>query len=279
MTSPTDLPFVENGMIWDGATEYQDVLPPDAPLLSVYLLRMVGDESRRYTDYRATANPMRDLLRWRRDGWGIIGVTFVDGGSFLINNPIAYLDYDGSISATPVNQVPYTNHFFERISTFAHDLDDAMGHWTLQSATEEDRMAAYNTIRDMIAFAADKFDVFAAIDPLERIIGGNNDGRLLWKHGLPEALEVFEQVCGNCERKTLLRQVVMNANLPLLRRLYRSGIIYSIDFDLTPWGAQIFGVATDPRSQFYEDLIARYIQLIHYFDTEVDALVAHELPA
>ena len=179
---------------------------------------------------------MHDLLGVSAEGWETIGVTFANGGLFLHNNGIAYLDYDGSLTINPVNQIPYTNHFFERISTFAHDLDDAMGHWTLQSATEEDRMAAYNTIRDMIAFAADKFDEFAAIDPLERIIGGNNDGRLLWKHGLPEALEVFEQVCGNCDRKTLLRQVVMNANLPLLRRLYRSGIIYSIDFDLDPLG-------------------------------------------
>ena len=49
MTSPADLPFVENGMIWDGVTEYRDEKPPEQ-LTSIYLLRMVGDGSRRYTD-------------------------------------------------------------------------------------------------------------------------------------------------------------------------------------------------------------------------------------
>ena len=46
MTSP-ELPYVEAGMIWDGVTEYQDVMPPDAS--DLYLVRMFGDSSRRFS--------------------------------------------------------------------------------------------------------------------------------------------------------------------------------------------------------------------------------------
>ena len=40
------LPHVVSGMIWDGVTEYQNVLPPG--VVTVYLLRMYGDCTHAY---------------------------------------------------------------------------------------------------------------------------------------------------------------------------------------------------------------------------------------
>ena len=38
-------------MIWDGVTEYQNSLPSEMTFGIIYLLRMVEDGSRRYTDW------------------------------------------------------------------------------------------------------------------------------------------------------------------------------------------------------------------------------------
>ena len=55
MTSQTDLPLIPWGIIWDGVTEYQDIVPP--PFTSVVLLRMVDDGTRRFTEFLPTPHP------------------------------------------------------------------------------------------------------------------------------------------------------------------------------------------------------------------------------
>ena len=64
-----------------------------------------------------------------------------------------------------------------------------MGHHTLASADERDRLTTYNTLADLIGNAWRKFQEWDDIDPQELISGGNFDGTLLWKrdHGrIPE---------------------------------------------------------------------------------------------
>ena len=56
-----------------------------------------------------------------------------------------------------------------------------MGHHTLVSASEEDRLTAFHTISDMIGSAWLRYKVWDEIDPEELIIGGNFDGTPLWK--------------------------------------------------------------------------------------------------
>ena len=56
-----------------------------------------------------------------------------------------------------------------------------MGHHTLVSATEEDRLTALHTLSDMIGSAWLRYQVWNAIDPEELVIGGNFDGTPLWK--------------------------------------------------------------------------------------------------
>ena len=97
MTSP-NLTFVTSGLIWDGVTEYLDDTPEGAG--TIFLLRMVGDGSRRYTEWDSTSNPMRDLLRrsTQEDAWETIGVTYEQANLNIFIGHITYLDYDGSIS-------------------------------------------------------------------------------------------------------------------------------------------------------------------------------------
>ena len=74
MTSPkTDLPLVANGMIWDGVTEHSDVRPAGVGV--VYLLRMYGDGTRRFSERFGSSDPMEHLLRQQALGWDPIGVT------------------------------------------------------------------------------------------------------------------------------------------------------------------------------------------------------------
>ena len=107
MTSQPSLPYVEAGMIWDGVTEYVDFYPPG--ISTIFLLRMVGDGSRRFTGTLGTAQPMHEMRRLstQPDAWESIGVTFENAAILLHYNPdSAYLDYDGDMSAIPVNQIP-----------------------------------------------------------------------------------------------------------------------------------------------------------------------------
>ena len=144
MTLPTTdpLPIVQAGLIWDGETEYQDILPPGVS--QIYLLRMYGDKTRRFSKHLATVAPMTKLLQQKAAGWEQIGISFEDAG-FHLNT--GFLAYDGTISLEPVNQWFLLNQFREHASRFAHQLDDALGHHSLSSSSEEDRMVTYQTLQ------------------------------------------------------------------------------------------------------------------------------------
>ena len=125
MTSPNppELPYVTSGMIWDGVTEYH----PETPLgVNAYLLHMVGDGSRRFTEYSGTGTPVMWYLNNRRDaGWEKIGVTFDSTNTFHNGG---FLGYDGTLTHEPVNQHHLIKFFREHAARFAHQLDAAMGH-------------------------------------------------------------------------------------------------------------------------------------------------------
>ena len=183
-----------------------------------------------------------------------------------------YLGYDGvGQYASPVNQLPYLDEYQGHASRFAHQLDAALGHHSLYAAEEADRMVTLQTLSSMIGSAWIRYGIWEAIDPEEIVHGGNNDGVPLWKITLDENTDVDRRICGQCEIATFARRFYFHANLPLFRRLYRSGIIYSVDRDLTPWGAQIFDVATQPESVYYDALDAAYHAALAYYDNTAGA--------
>ena len=161
MTSPElgqdGLPFPIPGIIWDGVTEYSGSTPPG---ISFRACRLVGDGSRRYNETFPLGSPGPQLALLESRGWESIGVASYPTAEFpdiprdLLND--GYLDYDGTMRADPVNQIPYIQRFSRRhAARFAHELDAAMGHHTLQSATEEDRLAIiHQTIAAHDRFAA-----------------------------------------------------------------------------------------------------------------------------
>ena len=269
MTSPkTDhLDLIPAGIIWDGETEYQDVRPPG--INDIYLLRMYGDKTRRFSERLAVAEPMTRMRRAiSENGWEQIGISFENPGRFF---DIGFLGYDGSMSFEAVNQWFQLNQFREHASRFAHQLDDALGHHSLTSASEEDRMVTYQTLSSMLGSGWRRYKIWAGTDSEELIIGGNFDGTLLWKRQEPEYVEIDELMCGQCDIATFARRFRFQANLPLFRRLYRSGIIYVANRDTTPWEAAIFDVATDPVSAFYDLLEVEYHQALLYYDEVVGA--------
>ena len=209
------------------------------------------------------------LRRATADGWEQIGISFDTPGRFF---NIGFLGYDGAYSFEAVNQWFQLNQFREHASRFAHQLDDALGHHSLSSSSEEDRMVTYQTLSSMIGSGWRRYKIWDATDPEELIVGGNFDGTLLWKRQEPEYVEIDELMCGQCDIATFARRFRFQANLPLFRRLYRSGIIYVANRDTTPlWEATIFDVATDPVSAFYDNLEVEYHQALRYYDEVVGA--------
>ena len=138
----------------------------------------------------------------------------------------------------PVNQVPYLQRYQRNASVSAHDLQVTLGTDVMQSATADD----YNTVKHaffhLIGSAWQRYVEWSAVDPQELIIGGNFDGTLLWRRYLDDHASTDEALCGTCDIANFARRFYFHANLPLFRRLNRSGIIYSVDRELNPWGAQ-----------------------------------------
>ena len=177
----------------------------------------------------------------------------------------------GPCHSRPVNQWFLLNQHREHASRFAHQLDDALGHHSLSSSSEEDRMVTFQTLSSMIGSGWQRYKIWAATDPEELIVGGNFDGTPLWKRQEEEYVEIDRLMCGQCEIATFARRFKFQANLPLFRRLYRSGIIYVANRETTPWEATIFDVATNPVSTFYDNLEVEYHQALLYYDEVVGA--------
>ena len=259
----TDLPFVINGMIWDGVTAYSDALPPGVGI--IYLLRMYGDGTRRFSESFGSAFPGQQLLRQQGLGWDPIGVTYANPDHPTDYRNGGFLQYDGSLSFDPPNQYFELNAFRAHAARFAHQLDAAMGHHTLAAAEERDRLATYNTLADLIGNAWRRFQEWYDIDPQEIISGGNFDGTLLWKRDIDEYRSVHDYLCGECDIATFARRFILNANLDLFRRIYRQGLVYATNRDVTPWEPRFIDVATSPQSSFYEQLRVDYhLALTHY---------------
>ena len=266
MASPkTDhLPFIPAGIIWDGVTEYQDVLPPGVS--AIFLLRMYGDKTRRFSESLGVTQPMDRLLSRTADGWEQIGVTFQQrSGAFF---DTGFLAYDGSLTHDAVNQYFELNPFRTHAARFAHQLDASMGHHTLASADERDRLTTYNTLADLIGNAWRKFQEWYDIDPQELIVGGNFDGTLLWKRDIDEFRSVHDYLCGECDINPFARRFILNANLDLFRRVYRQGLVYATNRDVTArWEPRFIDVATtDPQSSFYEQLRVDYHRALTHYD-------------
>ena len=100
--------------------------------------------------------------------------------AFLHYNPVAYLDYDGSLTTEPVNQVPYLQTYQRNAAVSAHDLQVTLGTDVMQSATDDDYQTVKHSFIHLIGAAWQRYVEWAPVDPEELIIGGNYDGTPLW---------------------------------------------------------------------------------------------------
>ena len=269
MTSPSDLPFVNGGLIWDGVTEYQDINPPGQ---GAFLLRMYGDRTRRFSVALAVGRPMTRLLRAKADGWEQIGITYEEPGHHY---DIGFLGYDGSLSWEPVNQFFELNPFKAHAARFAHELDAGMGLHTLSSADERDSEIVRQTISAVIGSAARRYQKWEVIDPEELISGGSLDGTPLWKNHerTPQNYaDIDEALCGQCGLSNLARQLKKKGDLAAFRRVWRQGLIYGVDRSTTPWSPELFdsvNQAEQTVSEFYDELDAYYDLMVDHYDEVV----------
>ena len=109
-----------------------------------------------------------------------------------------------------------------------------LGNDILLSATADDYDTVKHTHIHLIGAAWQRYVEWAAVDPLELIVGGNYDGTPLWSRNLDDHAATDAALCGTCDIANFARRFYFHANLPLFRRLYRSGIIYSVDRSANP---------------------------------------------
>ena len=268
--APDGLPYVVPGSIWDGFTEYHDERPPGVS--GIFLLRMYGDGSRRFSEYLGTGTPMYQFRARTVLGWEQIGVTFdrpsylPHGGDIVDYRNSGFLGYDGSLTFDPVNQFIHLNPFKEHAARFAHQLDAAMGHHTLASADERDRMTVHRALSAMIGSAAKRYATWEAIDPEELVIGGVYDGTPLWKRTEEDNIAVDMGLCGQCDIATFARRFLLNADLAEFRRRWRQGIVYAADRTMTPWAPTLFDVAQGTNEDFYDELDDYYARMLTHYD-------------
>ena len=263
----TSLPSLPAGEIWDGVTEYSFDVSTLICFLDDYgrFCREAHSSSAQYV--------MSRLMRYRDEGHLLLSTTIVrprDQFPDVSNSsPDLYHTYDGNWSDVHVNQYPSIRAFRAHAATFAHQLDAAMGHHSLASADEADRLTIYNALKDMIGSAWQRYAIWEAIDPEDLIVGGNNDGMLLWQYHEPEYQGIDAALCGQCDIATFARRARFHADIPLLRSHHRRGIIYAMDRSTTPWGVTLFDVAAD--SDAYAALDVAYHAALEHYDTVVGA--------
>ena len=189
---------------------------------------MYGDGTRRFSESESSTTNIYDrLVRKRdRDGWESIGVAIERSGQYRLR-ATGFLAYDGTCPATPPNQHYQILNFRAHAGRFAHQLDAAMGHHTMQAATENDRLTVHRTLAAMIGVAARRYAEWELIDPEELILGGTYDGTLLWKRNEQDYIDTDEALCGQCDGATFARRFLKHADLPAFRSAWRQGIIYS----------------------------------------------------
>ena len=268
--APDGLPYVIAGMIWDGVTEYHNHRPPG--VADIFVLHMYGDGTRRFSEFQATASPMDQFRAKKAQGWEQIGVSFVNPRPDWMTE---FFTYDGIYSTDPVNQFFHLNQFTEHAARFAHQLDAAMGHHTLASADERERLAVWNTMTAMIGSAARRYAEWNEIDPEELIIGGNFDGTPRWSRDLDQYIAIDEALCGQCDIVTFARRFYLNADLAEFARLWRQGIVYRADRTTTPWSPTIFDVAQSPHGEFYAELTEFFYNMLEHYDHVIGVLDTH----
>ena len=217
---------------------------------------------------------MVTLNRKMDEGWQTIGITLHDMNYFRRDG--GFLDYDGSLSHEAVNQHYQVKNFRAHAARFAHELDAAMGHHTLASASEDDRLTVHRTLAAMIGSAERRYKEWELVDEQELIVGGTYDGTLLWKRYREDYEAIDTGLCGQCDIATFARRFLLHADLPAFRRSWRQGTIYMPDRSTTPWSPAIYDAAPGSVEDFYDQLDGNYSDMLFHYDNVVGAAVHPE---
>ena len=260
--APDGLPYVESGMIWDGVTEYNDDRPPGVSV--IYLLRMYGDGTRRFSEFTGTSDPMRRFRELTEQGWETIGVSFAP-----LTPPHSFLAYDGSITLLPVNQTFYTNEFRAHAARYAQHLNATLGYDALAAADEWKRLVVKQTMSALLGSAQRHYNIWDEDDPTELISGsGPFGGTFRWKRYEQYYKDIHTALCGECDLDLYAQEFYFEADLAAFKSLWRQGIIYSSNHDTTPWSPKIFDVlnqADQTIAGYHDQLDANYDYLLRHY--------------
>ena len=263
--APDGLPYVEAGMIWDGATEYHDQSPPGQG--TIFLLRMYGDGTRRFSAIKGVTRPMTRMRAETAAGWEQIGILFD------LHRPANFgsdfLAYDGALSADPVNQTFYTNEFRAHAARYAQHLNATLGYDALAAADEWKRLVVKQTMSALLGSAQRSYNTWDEDDPEELISGsGPFGGTFRWKRYEQYYKDIHTALCGECDLDLYAQEFYFEADLAAFKSLWRQGIIYSSNHLTTPWSPKIFDVlnqADQTIAEYHDQLDANYDYLLRHY--------------
>ena len=266
MTSQAN-PFVEGyGYQFQDGDQWVD---RSEHVLSDYWMALAEDGSRRIVDWENVGFRLGRTGQLLYDRHPRLPIYY---GQVPVGSRLgSFLGYDWISTPYIINQVPYLQTYQRNAAVSAHDLQVTLGTDVMQSAEANDYNTVKNTFIHLIGAAWQRYVEWAAVDPEELIVGGNFDGTPLWSRNLDDHAATDEALCGTCDIANFARRFYFHANLPLFRRLHRSGIIYSVDRSANPWESTIFAVASQPESQYYDDLDTAYHEALRYYDENVGA--------
>ena len=170
-------------------------------------------------------------------------------------------------SVEPVNQWPQVWGFRAHAARFAHQLQVSMGHHTLSSMSEEDRLTIHQTLSRMIGAASRRYQQWADVSSTEVVDGGTLDEQPLWKKQQADYEEVDRKLCGHCDSDFYPVSMALKADLPAFERVNGHGEIYAPDRSTAIWQPELMELATTPYDEFYDELKVHFgLMIEHYLD-------------
>ena len=218
----------------------------------------------------------------------LIGVDYIP---YRLGVGTHYVDYDGSLSADPVNQVPEYTKWMKYVATLAHELDTMYQPHTYAHTlgsnykmspdlahSELALLRNQNTLqycRGLIGQAFAQLKSWAAVDP-QRLFGGSDIK--IWKFYQERIHSLLEQLCFLCDsgswpRKFLLKHGARTWRAALDEVITEHGRSYMripvINKSGSTWEPSSRSIVTmhgNNLERSWQNLIESYAEALNYYD-------------
>ena len=215
------------------------VVEADAP--SFYIVELALDGSRRIEFRTSRSGPSwirdKDVYLERYHNMVVWGPASGDDRlfpqDFTVGEYLPYPPTDGIAVPSeeePVNQIPQSMAYKDRVATFAHQYDILHDAKSIQTLTAAKQKALDKFARSMAGEAWSRLQLWDTIDPQAL----NPQGQLSWKTYIPYVEKAVNPCDTLCQNPTWVRQF-KHANETLFNAKYAIAEIVVPNTTVTPW--------------------------------------------